>query len=371
MNIVYESYKPRSILNTHKHVDGGWFWDKYSAFPYMGCFYGCEYCYWRDEKYNRLSREKPELSDAFSQYVKIKENAVELLKKELKNKPKEVIYIDSYQPIESKHRLARKLLEACHKLSFPVFINEKSPLLLNDLDILKKLDSINVGWSIAFSSDNEAKSIFESRSPSIESRFSAMRELSNAGIMTGTVAMPLLPFICDNEDNIKELVKKTRDNGGKYVLDAGLTLWGYCRTHYYKFLKQYDPKLIPKYDKAYDAKGNYLSYKSTYELVKEYCNRYNLPNHIPRPISSYPKELQFNKLVAEHFYLKSREVMVTEGFGYKQFACLRAAWIIDELNYSIKGLSKQELMKINGIGDKTSDEITNLNASRQPFHNNC
>jgi DNA repair photolyase len=28
-----------------------WFWDKYSAHPYIGCEHGCEYCY------NILGRE--------------------------------------------------------------------------------------------------------------------------------------------------------------------------------------------------------------------------------------------------------------------------------------------------------------------------
>jgi len=66
--VIYKEYDPSSVLNVHKHVDGGWFWDKYSVFPYMGCYYGCEYCYWRDEKYNRLVKE-PEaagLDDPFS-----------------------------------------------------------------------------------------------------------------------------------------------------------------------------------------------------------------------------------------------------------------------------------------------------------------
>ena len=106
--VVYGEYKPASVLNVHRHVDGGWFWDKYSAFPCMGCFYGCEYCYWRDEKYNRLARE-PEaavLNDPFSQYIKIKINAAELLKESLVNKPKDVIYIDSYQPMCQSECLA-------------------------------------------------------------------------------------------------------------------------------------------------------------------------------------------------------------------------------------------------------------------------
>ena len=49
---MFKQYRPKTILNIHKHVDGGWFWDKYSAFPYAGCEWGCAYCYSRDEKYN-------------------------------------------------------------------------------------------------------------------------------------------------------------------------------------------------------------------------------------------------------------------------------------------------------------------------------
>jgi DNA repair photolyase len=364
MNVTYESYKPKTVLNMQKRIDGGWFWSKYSAFPYMGCFYGCEYCYWRDEKYNRLAREKSELEDAFSQYIKIKENSVELLRKSLKGKPKEVIYIDSYQPIESKHRLARRMLEVCLELDFPVFINEKSPLLLKDLDILKKLSYLNVGWSIVFSQDDEAKKVFESRAPTIASRFKAMKKLSDNGLFTGTVMMPILPFICDTEDNIKEVVKKTRDNGGKYVLDAGLTLWGYCRTHYYKFLKRYDKSLLSKYDKAFDNRGNYLEYKKTHALVAEYCKKYGLPNQIPRPLGHYPKALHYNKQVAEQLFKKSREIMLTQGPGYRQFALLKAGWSIDAMEKNVKEIyekkGKPGLLAIKGIGEKMSAELIKI-----------
>jgi DNA repair photolyase len=120
---MYEEYNPKTILNVQKRVDGGWFWTKYSAFPYMGCYYGCEYCYWRDEKYNRLAREHPELEDAFSEHIKIKMNNAELLKKSLKNKPRDVIYIDSYQPAETKYKFAREMLKVCHELKFPVFVS--------------------------------------------------------------------------------------------------------------------------------------------------------------------------------------------------------------------------------------------------------
>ena len=368
--VIYKEYEPSSVLNVHKHVDGGWFWEKYSAFPYMGCYYGCEYWYWRDEKYNRLAKE-PEaagLDDPFSQYIKIKKNASELLRKSLVNKPREIIYIDSYQLIESNYHLARKMLEVCADMDFPVFINEKSPLLLKDIEMLKMISrksTLNVGFSIVFSKDDRAKKTFESQAPTISSRFETMKKLSNEGIIVGTVFMPILPFICDTEENVKAIVKKTKDAGGAYVLDGGLTLRGYCGTHFYRFLKEYDESLVPKYERLYsDQKALGRHYVNSHELVKKYCKKYGLANHIDRPIDFYPEKIQVNKKVAEHFYLKSRELMMTEGMGYRQFAFLKAAWTIDAIMINVKKLyekkGKKGLLELKGIGKKMSDEIVTV-----------
>lgn len=116
------------------------------------------------------------------------------------NTPREIIYIDSYQPIEVKYQLTRKMLEVCPELNFSVLINKKSPLLLKDLDVLKRISQkshLNVGFSIVFSEDDRAKKTFESHPQTISSRFKAMERLSSEGIIVVTIFMPILPFICD------------------------------------------------------------------------------------------------------------------------------------------------------------------------------
>lgn len=369
-DVVFEEYEPRSILNIHKHVDGGWFWEKYSAFPYMGCYYGCEYCYWRDEKYNRLDKEPQAtgLDDPFSQYIKIKRNAPELLKRSLVAQPKEIIYLDSYQPIEKKYRLVRAMLQICAELKFPVFINEKSPLILQDLDILKRISQtsyLNVGFSIAFSKDDASKMLFESRTPSITSRFTSMTQLGKHGIIVGTIFMPILPFICDDEETIKTIVKKTRDAGGSYVIDGGLTLNGYCKTHFLKVLTRYDESLISKYEELYSDKNKlHTHYAASHKLVKKYCDKFGLTNHIIRPVNFYPQEIQINKKIAEKLYLKSREILLTDGMEYKQFAYLKAAWSIDSITENINEIfltkGKKGLLELNGIGNKLSDVIIEI-----------
>lgn len=366
---MYKIYKTKTILNTHKHCDGGWFWDKYSAFPYVGCEWGCEYCYWRDEKYNphKASRDKKvlEFDDAFSQYIKAKENAPELLKKALKNKPMDLIYLDNYQPIDSQYQYTRKMLEVCFGLGFPVFINEKSPMLLRDIDVLKKINKksyLNVGWSIITSKDDKIRKVFEPKAPLVQARFEAMEKLSKYKILTGTVFMPILPFIYDDEKNIEAVIKKTKECGGQYVLDAGLTLWGYYGEYFYKALEKYDSDLVPKYKNLYSNPKLLAEYTiEIHNRVLKYCQKYNLTPYIPRPVSFYPKELQNNKKIAEKFYLEARELQMSGQGGYKEWAYRKGAWALDDLNedvqkiYQNKGLSG--IMQIKGIGKSLADKI--------------
>lgn len=367
--ISYRLYKTRHILNIHGHVDGGWFWDKYTAFPYAGCEWGCEYCYWRDEKYNphKLSRDSEILKfdDPFSEYIKIKEDAPRLLRKALKNKPRDLIYLDNYQPIEAKYRYVRKMLKVCLDLSFPVFINEKSPTLLKDLDILKKLSQksyLNVGWSIITTKDDKVRSIFEPKAPPVATRFKAMEKLAQNGIMTGTVFMPILPFIYDGEKNIEAVIKRTKECGGQYILDGGLTLWGYCGRHFYKVLKRHKPNLVAKYKNLYKTKTSQADYYAkVHRRVLKFCQKYQLTPYIPRPVSFYPKNLQINKKIAEKFYLKARELQLSGQGGFKEWAYRKAAWALDDLEKSIKEIYQKEgmegLLKIKGIGKNLAGQI--------------
>lgn len=368
----YKLYKPKTILNTQRHCDGGWFWNKYSAFPYLGCEWGCEYCYWRGEKYNphKASRdpEVPKYDDPFSEYIKVKEGAPELLRKALKDKPPDLIYLDNYQPVDSKYLYTRKMLEVCHELGFPVFINEKSPTLLRDLDILRKIGEksyLNVGWSIITTRDDETRKVFEPRAPRISARFSAMRELAKDGITTGTVFMPILPFVYDDEENIEAVIRETKESGGQYVLDAGLTLDGSCKAHFYESLEDYDPNLVDKYEELYsDSDEPAGRAAEVHRLVVKYCQRYEIDPHIRRPVNFYSEKLRINKKISGKFYLKARELQLSGRDKHREWAYRRAAWSLDDLEEGVENLYRERgidgLIKIKGIGKSLAGRIENI-----------
>ncbi|MBU4299121.1 radical SAM protein [Patescibacteria group bacterium] len=158
--------------------------------PYVGCQHGCFYCYARFMK--RFSGHK----EKWGEFVDVKINAPELLGREIKKKKKGRVWIsgvcDPYQPVEKKYELTKKCLEILQRNNWPVVIQTKSSLVLRDLELLKKFQDIEVGFSIA-TGNEEIRKIFESRTPPINERIEDLDGLHQEGIKTYAMIAPLLP----------------------------------------------------------------------------------------------------------------------------------------------------------------------------------
>ena len=209
MKLEFQEYCARKIVNVHRHVDGPWFWDKYSAQPYVGCRTGCEFCYLRGSRY--LGRRDP---NSFDTLIQVKTNAVELLRKELTGLNHDVIACgDWQQPAEDRYRLSRGMLEVVCDLGFALLIVERWPLLTRDLDLLVEINQKGwVGVIFSISSVNRTlKRAFEPRSPGVRRRLQAMDQLAKNGILVGTGLMPVFPFVGDDRAHLEDVVRATKD----------------------------------------------------------------------------------------------------------------------------------------------------------------
>ena len=358
--VKIEKYKAKKVLNTHKHIDGAWFWTKYTAYPYLGCQFGCEYCYCRDKHYCPFKNP-----DDFGKLIRVKENAPQLLRRELEKVERDVIGVGDWQPIEKKFRLSREMLKVCLGAGYPVYLLEKSPLVLDDLDLVKKIDKkagANISFSIITDKDDATRKIFEPNAPTVKSRFEAMEKIAKAGIETGTVMIPILPFVYDSKENIEAVIKATKKAGGKFVLAGGLTLWGEVKFYYYQVLNKHFPKLVPKYQKIFDNEKAMADYwRPIAKTISGLCAKHKILDHIPRPVKHYPKKLHFNKKIAAKFYLKARDYQESGQDKYKEWAYRKAAWAIDDLEESLVDIYKKSwlvgIQKIQGIGNRLAHEI--------------
>lgn len=163
---------------------------KYTINPYTGCQHACTYCYARFMK--RFTAHK----EPWGQFVDVKINAPDLLRKEVKRKPAGRVWIsgvcDPYQPIESKYKLTRKCLEILIQHNWPITIQTKSTLVLRDLELLRRSPDVEVGITVT-TADDKIRRLFEPHASPIKERIGALGELYLAGIRTFTMIAPMLP----------------------------------------------------------------------------------------------------------------------------------------------------------------------------------
>jgi DNA repair photolyase len=351
-------YRPKNILNKGRRADH-WFWTRYRAYPYLGCQHGCAFCYCRERKYIPHKPEDIHIvynteADEFSHLIKVKENAAELLHKALERVPVDMVFTGDYQPAERKFQLSRGMLEVCLELGFPVFVLTRSPLVLRDLDLVQAIKEKS-GAVVAFSiiSTPESKgypsiSRLEGLAPRAEKRFEAMEKIASAGILTGTVAMPLLPGLCDGGENLGALAKWTASHGGKFVLGGGLTLADQQKEFFLKALEQIHPELIDLYKRLYPA-GSYAqvgAWRQVAVRIRENCQREGISDRIPRPIIPGEKR-GLNKRIVEKLAEKLYDLELENASNSQIWAYRKAAWAVEDLEQDIGLIYRR--MGFNGI----------------------
>lgn len=205
----------KSILNKSKIYE-------WTLNPYIGCSHGCRYCY------ARFMKKFTGHLEPWGEFVDIKINAAELLPKEVKRKPIGKVWIsgvcDPYQPVEKEYELTRRCLEILVKNGWPISIQTKSPLVLRDLDLLKKAKEVEVCLSLA-TSNERIKKLFELNSPTIEERIEALRILHQAKIPTRVMIAPLLP----GAEGLVELIKGKVDSVFIDRMNYNYANWVYNR----------------------------------------------------------------------------------------------------------------------------------------------
>ena len=361
------SYKPKTILNKHKRADH-WFWTSYTAYPYKGCQHGCQFCYCREQKFSPFDDPND-----FAYTIHVKENAPQLLRKAIARAKTDLIFTGDYQPAEKKFELSRKMLEVCLERNFPVFILERSPLILRDLDLLTEINSKAVA-ATAFSIISMPDSVHYDRirqmehlAPSPEKRFAAMEKLALAGIQTGACMMPLLPELCDTDENLESIIKWTVDHGGGFVLASGLTLSDQQRTFFFNVLAERFPDLLPAYEKYYPSGKSYGAVDGNWRRralkIRELCEKHGIKDRMPRPIISGDKRAKNKRIVeilADKVYVMELELAPKD----RIWAYRKAAWAIEDMEQDIalfyRTMGLKGLQKIENMDQSLAREVESL-----------
>jgi DNA repair photolyase len=208
----YLTEHPKKIINPVESPDLGL---TYSMNPYQGCEHGCIYCFAR----NSHQYWGYGAGQDFEKKIIIKENAPELLTRQLENPRWKVAPIvlagntDCYQPIEQKKQLTRRLLEVLLRYRHPVSLITKNALILRDLDLLTELakhDLVHVNISLT-TLDEKLRQKLEPRTATAEKRLEVIHRLAKAGIPVNVMLAPIIPGLNDHE--IPEMIKRAAWKG--------------------------------------------------------------------------------------------------------------------------------------------------------------
>jgi DNA repair photolyase len=281
------NFIPAKTIISGYSENSSWFGNNYNMNIYKGCCHGCIYCDSRSECYRVENFDE----------VRAKENALALIERELKSKRKTGVIgtgamSDPYNPFEEEFKLTRGALELINRYRFGVSIATKSNLILRDADILKDISMhspVIVKITITAANDELCKKV-EPNVAKTSDRLKAINKLSEKGIFTGILLMPILPYIEDTPENIISIVRLAYENGAKFIYPAfGMTLRQNQRDWYYGKLEELFPSVKEKYIKTY---GNAYECRSprANELKKLFqaeCNKLGILYKMKDIISNY------------------------------------------------------------------------------------
>lgn len=257
----------RGVLNTPA-ATGMPFW---SVNPYIGCEFGCSYCYARDTHRYTLERAAasglvpaglPLLPAAasFERNILVKERADHLLSRALASRDLtgQSLVIgsatDPYQPAERRFGITRSLLRCMLPYAgLSIEIITKSPLILRDTGLLAQLarrNAVRVYVSIATVHRALARRL-EARTAIPSARLRALARLRQAGLDAGVLIAPIIPGITDSARDLSLLLEAARAAGACFAGGSSLRLGPAARRTFLPHLQREFPELVARYRRAY------------------------------------------------------------------------------------------------------------------------
>ncbi|MFF8810815.1 Rv2578c family radical SAM protein [Streptomyces pactum] len=276
--ITFHEVRARSILNRVPGASRMPF--EWTVNPYRGCTHACVYCFAR-KSHGYLDLDT---GLGFDSQIVVKTNTPELLRRELASprwRGEHVAMgtnVDCYQRAEGRYRLMPGVLAALTERANPFSILTKGTLILRDLELLRAAaDVTDVGVSVSVGfTDPELWRTVEPGTPSPGRRLDVVRTLTAHGIPCGVLMAPVIPWLGDRPDQLRDTVRAVAAAGATSVTPLVLHLRPGAREWFMSWLARHHPGLVPRYEALY-ANGAYAptAYqrritRQVHELAAEY-----------------------------------------------------------------------------------------------------
>ncbi|MCK5148816.1 radical SAM protein [bacterium] len=264
----------KSMLHYHEQT----FATNWDANIYRGCEHNCRYCF------AQYSHRYLDTANFFKD-IFVKSNAPEILTRELnrrlwKKYPVNVCGVsDCYQPQEAGYKIMPDVIRSFITTKNPLVITTKSTLILRDIALLKELNElVDVSIVISVSTlDEEKRLLIEPNAAPTLERMKMLRQFTEIGCKTAVLFMPIIPCISDDQKNLNEIFKITKEYNLGPINAWPLHLRGKTRSVFFAFLKDHFPELLSDYRILYENGSVSDEYRNMlHKKIRDLREKYQL-----------------------------------------------------------------------------------------------
>jgi DNA repair photolyase len=181
---------------------------------------------------------------------------------------------DCYNHAERRYHKTRSILKQFIDSDCRINILTKSGLIIRDIEILKQLPDVTVGFSFS-SLDLAFQRIMEPQASSPEIKLDALAKLSSAGIPLYISISPVFPMLTD----YKSIIEACRPYTSRFQFE-NLKLRSLCRSKVLELINDYYPKLWSEYDWIYNHNGGEEYWAALKKEISSYCEQEKLEYEI-------------------------------------------------------------------------------------------
>ena len=256
----FEDAVAKQTLNRVRHPRMPFDW---SINPYRGCSHGCSFCYARGT--HAFLGEAAD--DSFQTHIFVKANAAEALSEQLGRELRRCggdrralsarmghvaigTATDPYQPVEAKRRITRACLRVLADHGIETSITTRSPLILRDVDILRRMRLRSIHFSL-HTVDARVWREFEPETPSPCRRLEAVSRLVAEGLPAGVFVAPILPYVSDGEEELAAVASAAAVADARFLMSSVLRLAPEMREWYMGVLVRRRPEAAERVNRLY------------------------------------------------------------------------------------------------------------------------
>ncbi|MBC7330064.1 radical SAM protein [bacterium] len=278
------------IVNSSKEIHGWWHplkpygrrectSERLLLNPYIGCQHSCPFCYARTfPGYFEEWREKGNIF-VFENFPQSVARQLDKLKIAACGYLSPVT--DPFQPLEQQFHLSEQLVKVFVERNLPIEVITKGKITQNVMELLRKQKHSFIQVSI-LTWDENLRKLLVPRGASTETLLDNLRRAKEVGIYTVARLDPIFPYITDNPDDLRRLVRTVKEAGAKHIVGSVVDIPVKTRREVFSLLARIDKKLIPAYRELFQEKIGYslhakIDYrKKVFSTLRKICDEEGL-----------------------------------------------------------------------------------------------